>query len=84
MEVVDQGAGLPADPEVDIFEPFVSTKDTGLGLGLSISRHIAEAHGGTLGAENQPEGGAAFRLRLPVNGGSSMASTQAPMGAVES
>ena len=70
IEVLDKGPGLPANPEIDIFEPFVSTKDTGLGLGLSISRQIAEAHGGVLVASNRPEGGAVFRLRLPVEGAS--------------
>lgn len=72
IEVLDDGPGLPTDPEIDIFEPFVSTKkDTGLGLGLSISRQIAEAHGGVLVAGNRPEGGAVFRLRLPVAGAGS-------------
>lgn len=69
IEVLDHGPGLPTNPEIDIFEPFVSTKkETGLGLGLSISRQIAEAHGGSLVAANRPEGGAVFRLRLPVEG----------------
>ena len=72
IEVLDDGPGLPTNPEIDIFEPFVSTKkDTGLGLGLSISRQIAEAHGGELIAGNRPEGGAVFRLRLPVAGAGS-------------
>jgi two-component system sensor histidine kinase HydH len=71
VEVVDQGAGLPKDPNLDIFEPFVSTKETGLGLGLSISRRIVEAHHGFLEATNGSNGGAVFRIELPVAGTSS-------------
>ena len=48
-----------------LFEPFVSGKETGLGLGLVVSRRIAEAHGGGLRAEN-PGRGARFTVRLPV------------------
>jgi len=64
LSVADRGPGLPEVGE-RIFEPFVSTKESGLGLGLSICRRIAEMHGGTLTAENRPGGGAVFTLRLP-------------------
>jgi two-component system sensor histidine kinase HydH len=83
IEVLDQGPGLPADPDVDIFEPFVSTKDTGLGLGLSISRQIAEAHGGTLTAANRTEGGAVVRLQLPFDGAELQPATAVAAGPVD-
>jgi signal transduction histidine kinase len=65
VAVADSGAGLPAELGEHIFEPFVSTKETGLGLGLSICKRIVEAHGGAIMAANRPEGGAEFRVRLP-------------------
>jgi len=48
-----------------IFEAFATSKPSGMGLGLSISRTIVEAHGGTMHAENLPGGGAKFRFTLP-------------------
>ena len=63
--VRDNGAGLPNDSRADIFEPFVTTKAKGLGVGLAICRSIVEAHGGTLWAENNPDGGASFRFVVP-------------------
>jgi signal transduction histidine kinase len=49
-----------------IFEPLYTTKREGLGMGLAIVRTILNAHGGAAGAENNPEGGASFRITLPV------------------
>ncbi|MGW8368362.1 MAG: ATP-binding protein, partial [Gammaproteobacteria bacterium] len=49
-----------------LFEPFHTTKAEGLGIGLSITRRIAEAHGGGIWAENGSAGGARFRVRLPL------------------
>jgi signal transduction histidine kinase len=65
LTVADTGPGLPPGLGDRIFEPFVSTKATGLGLGLSVCRRIAESHGGTLSAESSPSG-AAFTLSLPA------------------
>jgi C4-dicarboxylate-specific signal transduction histidine kinase len=63
IEVEDNGPGI-ANLE-RIFEAFFTGKHEGLGVGLSISRSIAEAHGGTLTAANQDDGGALFSLTLP-------------------
>ena len=62
----DNGPGLPDEILSDPFAPFVSTKPQGLGMGLSISRTIIEAHGGELRAENTPEGGARLSILLPL------------------
>ncbi len=64
LTVSDRGPGLPEVGE-RIFEPFVSTKEAGLGLGLSICKRIAEMHGGSVSAANRPGGGAVFTVRLP-------------------
>ena len=66
VAVEDDGPGLPADLGERVFDPFVSTKETGLGLGLSICRRIAETHGGSLTAAAATTGGTVFTLRLPV------------------
>jgi signal transduction histidine kinase len=66
LQVSDSGPGLPAEIAARIFEPFVSSKETGLGLGLSICKRIVEAHGGDIAAENGPRGGAVFTVRLPL------------------
>jgi two-component system sensor histidine kinase HydH len=63
IAVRDHGEGLPADAQ--IFEPFVTTRTRGTGLGLPVARRIAEQHGGSLNAENDPAGGAVFTFRLP-------------------
>jgi signal transduction histidine kinase len=49
-----------------LFEPFVTTKSQGLGLGLTISRSILSAHGGKIWCENNPTGGAVFAFSLPL------------------
>ena len=64
--VADNGHGLPPDGHVRIFDPFVTTKPAGLGMGLAISRTIVEAHGGRLWAGPSAAGGAAFHFTLPL------------------
>jgi PAS domain S-box-containing protein len=63
--VLDSGVGLPDDVE-SLFQPFHSTKEGGLGLGLSICRTLVTAHGGRLWAEPRPQRGAAFYVALPL------------------
>lgn len=66
VSICDNGAGLPAGAEAQLFEPYFTTKSEGLGMGLSISRSITEAHGGALWAESNEKKGMTFLLRLPV------------------
>jgi len=66
VSVSDFGVGLPKDNPNKIFETFFSTKEKGMGLGLSIVRSIVEAHGGAIRAENRPVGGARVIVRLPA------------------
>jgi two-component system sensor kinase FixL len=65
VSVSDTGPGLGETGEESLFAPFVSGKSDGMGVGLSISRTIVEAHGGMIGAAEAPEGGATFRFTLP-------------------
>ena len=65
FEVADTGPGIPTDVLPNVFDPFFSTKSNGMGMGLSISRTIVEAHGGQLWAENNHRG-ATLRFTLPI------------------
>ncbi|HEY4370096.1 MAG TPA: ATP-binding protein [Steroidobacteraceae bacterium] len=67
--VSDTGSGIPPDQLNRIFEPFVTSKSEGMGMGLSISRAIVEAHGGKMWAENEACGGAAFHFTVRVDSG---------------
>ena len=66
IAVADHGAGLTVDKLEKIFQPFYTTKRDGLGLGLSISRSIIEAHGGRVWAKNNEERGATFYFTVPM------------------
>jgi PAS domain S-box-containing protein len=64
VAVSDTGPGIPPERLPRLFEPFFSTKTEGMGLGLSIAQSLVRAHGGKLWAENNPCGGATFRVTL--------------------
>lgn len=66
MSVSDTGPGFGAETRARLFQPFFTTKRQGMGVGLSISRTIIEAHGGEIRAEDNPGGGAVFRFTLPA------------------
>jgi two-component system sensor kinase FixL len=64
IAVMDSGPGIAAEIAEKLFQPFMTTKSHGMGVGLSISRTIVEAHGGRLWTEPNPQGGTVFRLTL--------------------
>ena len=66
IEIADTGPGISEDIAAQLFKPFITTKPGGMGIGLSISRRIAEAHGGELNMYRNDRGGATFRLILPA------------------
>ena len=66
ISVVDNGPGLPDEVRDKLFKPFVSTKKTGMGVGLSICHTIITAHDGHLWTEPNPDGGTIFRFTLPI------------------
>ena len=64
-DMLDDGPGLPEVVRANLFRPFVTTKNNGMGVGLSICHSIVETHGGRLWAEDNPGGGTVFRFTLP-------------------
>jgi two-component system sensor kinase FixL len=64
ISVADTGVGIAPEMASQLFQPFVTTKRHGMGVGLSISRTIVEAHGGRIGSEPNPAGGTIFRFTL--------------------
>ncbi len=68
VEVLDSGTGIAAEKLESIFDPFITSKPEGLGMGLSICRSIIERHGGKISAANNPDRGAKFSITLPVAG----------------
>ena len=71
VDVTDTGAGFSTEVESRLFEPFLSTKTSGMGIGLPISHKIVEAHQGKIWARSNPDGGAIFSFTLPLAGGDS-------------
>jgi nitrogen fixation/metabolism regulation signal transduction histidine kinase len=67
LVVVDDGPGFPNDLLERLFEPYVTTKNTGNGLGLAIVKKIVEEHGGTIRAENATDKGARIKIRIPLS-----------------
>jgi signal transduction histidine kinase len=65
VEIEDDGCGLPDGLAGRIFEPFMSSKETGVGLGLTICKRIVETHGGTIKASSVSSGGTKFTVELP-------------------
>lgn len=67
VEITDQGRGIPEDDQLRLFEPFFSTREGGMGMGLAISLSIIRAHMGELEFDPGHVGGACFRFRLPAD-----------------
>ncbi len=73
LDVIDNGPGISAEHQSQLFEPFFTTSDTGTGLGLYLSRELCKNNGGDLRYINMPEGGSCFRIEFPspINSGES-------------
>jgi two-component system sensor kinase FixL len=68
VDVIDTGPGLAPEVAANLFQPFITTKPTGMGIGLSICRTIIEAHGGRITTEPNQGGGTIFRFTVPLAG----------------
>jgi two-component system NtrC family sensor kinase len=66
VDVEDRGGGIPEEIRARVFDPFFSTKGEGTGLGLAVTRHIVQAHGGSVACEPREGGGTRFRVALPI------------------
>ena len=66
ISVADTGSGISPEISAQLFQPFITTKRQGMGVGLSISRTIVEAHGGSIAPRPNPEGGTVFSFTLPA------------------
>ena len=71
ISVADTGAGLPEEVRSRLFQPFVTTKPTGMGIGLSVCQGIVELHGGRIWAEDRIGRGTVFRFTVRRAGGAS-------------
>ncbi len=69
LEVRDDGPGIPPEARARVFDPYYTTKSDGTGLGLAIVKKVVLEHGGSIDCGAAPEGGAAFRIRLPIGEG---------------
>jgi len=67
ITVSDCGSGIKPEVVAKLFTPFFTTRPGGTGLGLSVAQHIVVMHGGSIGGENRPEGGARFMIWLPTS-----------------
>jgi len=67
IAVIDRGTGIPPERQESIFNPFVTTKPDGVGLGLAIVSRIVDLHGGTITVESEPGKGSVFRVYLPMS-----------------
>ncbi len=76
LRVEDNGPGIPDDVMAHLFEPYITTKPKGTGLGLAVVKKIVEEHNGVIYAENLPDGGASFVIRLPGSQVSASAAIQ--------
>ena len=68
VAVLDSGIGIDSETAEKLFNAFFTTKPSGMGMGLSISRSIIRAHGGKLWVSPNPDHGAAFQFTVPTNG----------------
>jgi signal transduction histidine kinase len=66
VEIEDSGPGVPAEMKEQIFNPFVTTKKSGVGLGLAIVSKIVDAHGGSVKLVSEPGHGACFQVGFPA------------------
>ena len=66
LSVIDSGPGVPLQDRTRIFQPYVSTKESGMGLGLAVVHNIIEDHGGHISVTDAPTGGAQFDIQLPI------------------